>query len=191
MKMQAEGYLSFMDHRANFTQGKRTLLSLTNGGAVSFFFRFSASLRQSFNFMGLLRLNQTLTWPKGCFSQLATKIGIISMPVRTLWCTARNVLPTRCTSYSVPYILGGRSCLGLSLTHLNGLCSPLNARSVSTKQRRKWKVRKYHFKLRLKRTMRKMRVPYVSSKSRGQVKKKPILYDFRPYLRRKLKRAER
>jgi hypothetical protein len=43
----------------------------------------------------------------------------------------------------------------------------------------------------LKRTMRKMRVPYVSSKSRGQVKKKPILYDFRPYLRRKLKRAER
>lgn len=64
-------------------------------------------------------------------------------------------------------------------------------RTVSTKQRRKWKVRKYHFKLRLKRTMRKMRVPYVSSKSRGQVKKKPILYDFRPYLRRKLKRAER
>ena len=64
-------------------------------------------------------------------------------------------------------------------------------RAVSTKQRRKWKVRKYHFKLRLKRTMRKMRVPYVSSKSRGQVKKKPILYDFRPYLRRKLKRAER
>jgi hypothetical protein len=64
-------------------------------------------------------------------------------------------------------------------------------RCVSTKQRRKWKVRKYHFKLRLKRTMRKMRVPYVSSKSRGQVKKKPILYDFRPYLRRKLKRAER
>ena len=64
-------------------------------------------------------------------------------------------------------------------------------RLVSTKQRRKWKVRKYHFKLRLKRTMRKMRVPYVSSKPRGQLKKKPILYDFRPYLRRKLKRAER
>jgi hypothetical protein len=64
-------------------------------------------------------------------------------------------------------------------------------RYVSTKQRRRWKIRKYHFKLRLKRTMRKMRVPYMSSKSRGQVKKKPILYDFRPYLRRKLKRAER
>lgn len=65
------------------------------------------------------------------------------------------------------------------------------SRCVSTKQRRRWKVRKYHFKLRLKRTMRKMRVPYVSSKPRGQVKKKPILYDFRPLLRRKLKRAER
>jgi hypothetical protein len=67
----------------------------------------------------------------------------------------------------------------------------IGIRLVSTKQRRKWKVRKYHFKLRLKRTMRKMRVPYVSSKARGQAKKKPILYDFRPYLRRKLKRAER
>lgn len=70
------------------------------------------------------------------------------------------------------------------------LLSP-QIRLVSTKQRRRWKIRKYHFKLRLKRTMRKMRVPYMSSKSRGQVKKKPILYDFRPYLRRKLKRAER
>ena len=70
-------------------------------------------------------------------------------------------------------------------------CFFMQTRGVSTKQRRKWKVRKYHFKLRLKRTMRKMRVPYVSSKPRGQVKKKPILYDFRPYLRRKLKRAER
>jgi hypothetical protein len=68
---------------------------------------------------------------------------------------------------------------------------PTQVRRVSNKQRKKWKIRKYHFKLRLKRTMRKMRVPYVSSKSRGQVKKKPILYDFRPYLRRKLKRAER
>jgi len=67
----------------------------------------------------------------------------------------------------------------------------MQVRYVSTKQRRRWKIRKYHFKLRLKRTMRKMRVPYMSSKSRGQVKKKPILYDFRPYLRRKLKRAER
>ena len=69
--------------------------------------------------------------------------------------------------------------------------SEMIVRYVSTKQRRRWKIRKYHFKLRLKRTMRKMRVPYMSSKSRGQVKKKPILYDFRPYLRRKLKRAER
>ena len=67
----------------------------------------------------------------------------------------------------------------------------MKPRYVSTKQRRKWKIRKYHFKLRLKRTMRKMRVPYVSSKARGQVKKKPILFDFRPNLRRKLKRAER
>lgn len=73
-----------------------------------------------------------------------------------------------------------------------GLTNPgISIRYVSTKQRRRWKIRKYHFKLRLKRTMRKMRVPYMSSKSRGQVKKKPILYDFRPYLRRKLKRAER
>ena len=64
-------------------------------------------------------------------------------------------------------------------------------RNVSTKQRKRWKIRKYHFKLRLKRTMRKKRVPYVSSKARGQMKKKPILYDFRPLLRRKLKRAER
>lgn len=66
-----------------------------------------------------------------------------------------------------------------------------SVRGVSNKQRKKWKVRKYHFKLRLKRTMRKMRVPYISSKPRGQVKKKPILYDFRPLLRRRLKRAER
>ena len=66
-----------------------------------------------------------------------------------------------------------------------------SVRCVSNKQRKKWKVRKYHFRLRLKRTMRKMRVPYVSSKPRGQVKKKPILFDFRPAMRRRLKRAER
>ena len=84
---------------------------------------------------------------------------------------------------------------GLSELMTRSLAIPLpysaQVRSVSNKQRQKWKVRKYHFKLRLKRTMRKMRVPYVSSKARGQVKKKPILYDFRPLLRRKLKRAER
>jgi hypothetical protein len=74
---------------------------------------------------------------------------------------------------------------GVFLSNLIGI------RSVSTKQRKRWKIRKYHFKLRLKSTMRKMRVPYVSSKARGQAKKKPILYDFRPLLRRKLKRAER
>jgi hypothetical protein len=64
-------------------------------------------------------------------------------------------------------------------------------RGITNLLRKRWKIRKYHFKLRLKRTMRRMRVPYVSSKARGQIKKKPILYDFRPALRKKLKRAER
>ncbi len=87
-----------------------------------------------------------------------------------------------------PSLMGILNRVGLS----SNLTTPsISVRFVSTKQRRRWKIRKYHFKLRLKRTMRKMRVPYMSSKSRGQVKKKPILYDFRPYLRRKLKRAER
>lgn len=67
----------------------------------------------------------------------------------------------------------------------------IQSRSVSTRLRKKWKIKKYHFLRKLKSTMRLMRVPYVSSKPKGQVKKKPILYDFRPLLRRKLRRAER
>ena len=77
------------------------------------------------------------------------------------------------------------------LVHLPHQLTRIIFRFVSNKQRKRWKIRKYHFKLRLKRTMRRMRVPYVSSKARGQAKKKPILYDFRALLRRKLKRAER
>ena len=88
------------------------------------------------------------------------------------------------------FTMGTTSILRPSAWSLSPLFQT-QTRSVSTKQRRRWKVKKYHFKLRLKRTMRKMRVPYVSSTARGQVKKKPILYDFRPYMRRKLKRAER
>jgi len=106
------------------------------------------------------------------------------------------LINARCFSLIVPH--GNSSILNNSnfpsTANVSRWGSPFvvtQLRTVSTKQRRRWKVRKYHFKLRLKRTMRKMRVPYVSSKSRGQVKKKPILHDFRPYLRRKLKRAER
>ena len=90
------------------------------------------------------------------------------------------------STISVSSILGRRS--ELLTTHFQPI---LQTRSITNKLRKRWKIRKYHFKLRLKRTMRKMRVPYVSSKSRGQVKKKPILHDFRPHLRSKLQRAER
>jgi hypothetical protein len=141
--------------------------------------------------MGLLRLVQRLIVPSTIRFPAYLQLYSACVSRRKVWlCAIATVRPG--SGYQAnASVIGGRTTLLSPLD--SGLATrfPPLARSVSTKQRRKWKVRKYHFKLRLKRTMRKMRVPYVSSKSRGQVKKKPILYDFRPYLRRKLKRAER
>ena len=149
--------------------------------------RFSKYFRAQFFFVRLMRV-----------------IGRLALSIRSM-ITFRKYLPATVMSsriigrsYHTAVTTGGlpsmpRSLIGCRTNVFNPKYNIIGfqTRSVSTKQRRRWKVRKYHFKLRLKRTMRKMRVPYVSSKSRGQVKKKPILYDFRPYLRRKLKRAER